>query len=104
MWVYLDVAVTGRLEVMLAAPSTVWLSSTIGGVAAILADIWASWLGQDTAVVGRSRRSSSSATAVWHFLAACERLAREMEKPGAFSDVSNAPERILIGEMCHLDS
>jgi len=57
--------------------------------------------GHETAVVGASRSSRNSSTDVLLCLEAADRLQRDIEKPGALSDVSNGPLRILIGLMLH---
>lgn len=56
-------------------------------------------LGHETAVVGASRSSNSSSTDALVSLEAAERLQSEIENPGALSDVSKAPLRILTGLM-----
>lgn len=55
--------------------------------------------GHETAVVGASRSFSSSSTDALHFFAAADRLHRDIEKPGALSDVSKGALRILTGLM-----
>lgn len=55
-------------------------------------------------MVGASKRSSNSATDVPVSVDAAERLQREIEKPGAFKDVSKAPVRILEGWMFQVDA
>lgn len=53
--------------------------------------------GHETAVVGASRSSSSSATEVPESLDAAEILHNEIEKPGALSEVSKSPVKIRTG-------
>jgi hypothetical protein len=67
-------------------------------------EVFARTFGHDGAAVGSLKRSRSSVDGHLHSDAAVETLQRVMLNPGPFNELSNVPEYIFVGEMCHLSS
>ena len=69
-----------------------------------MVEVFERTFGHDDAAVGSLKRSKSLVVGHLHSNAAVETLQRVMLNPGPFNELSNVPEYIFVGVMCHLSS
>lgn len=79
------------------------LEVTFPFVAAGMGSIYETF-GHATEAVGASNICSRSTASIEHPLPAAVRLHKDIENPGALSDVSKSPDNILVGSMSHFVS